>query len=138
MAASRAAQLGRQQMLSSSQPVLLPQAGNTASTFIHGVPSAQKIEENDPAFNIHAVPYSQLSEETEEPCHDEQIVSAGGPAAIQSHMSGDTMAAGLEALGQINLSDQPASDEEHDDLLLSYEQEYNQPGAASSADVLLP
>lgn len=90
------------------------------------------------ASETDALCYSRLSEETQD-LPPSEAVSAPGPAGMPGTMHGQALAADHElgSIQQDDLSDQSAAHEEQEDLLLSYEQEYNPSGSLSSASLLL-
>ena len=122
-----------------SPPNLL-QGKKTLEAASNGMLSAQQgVPEEESALpGNDGLCYSRLSEETQDCSHGE-AVSAPGAIEMHSAIQGQGPAAddGLGTLQQDDLSDQSAVQEEQEDLLLSYENEYNPSGSASSADLLL-
>ncbi|KAK9831673.1 hypothetical protein WJX74_005411 [Apatococcus lobatus] len=131
--ASSATKPRQQQILGSRCLSLLPQAEDlVGKTNLSRLSQQGAFGEEDLPLEIHGLPYSRLSEEEHQPLYDEQPSGTKGAAKIQSIDSREMVTAELGTLGQNVMSDQPIYGE-HDDLLLSYEQEHNQSGASSSA-----
>lgn len=123
-----------------SPPSILLQGKGTMDTAGNGMLSAQhrKLEQESASPEIDKLCYSRLSEGTQlRP--DGEAVRAPGPAAANDPMLVQGLAADLKvgSAQPDDLSDQSAAQEEQEDLLLSFEKEFNPSGSSGSAELLL-